>query len=48
MIRTNFESSLENIFVAGEGSGYSGGITTSAIDGIKCSNEIINRINEKK
>jgi uncharacterized FAD-dependent dehydrogenase len=48
MIRTNFESSLENVFVAGEGSGYSGGITTSAIDGIKCSNEIINRINEKK
>ena len=47
MIRTNFESSLENIFVAGEGSGYSGGITTSAIDGIKCSNEIINRINDK-
>ena len=47
LIRTNFESSLENVFVAGEGSGYSGGITTSAIDGIKCSNEIINRINNK-
>ena len=48
MVRTNYESSLENVFVAGEGSGYSGGITTSAIDGIKCSDEIINRINTKK
>ena len=48
MVRVDYESSLENVFVAGEGSGYSGGITTSAIDGIKCSNEIINRINEKK
>ena len=44
MVRTNFESSLTNIFVAGEGSGHSGGITTSAIDGIKCSNAILDKI----
>lgn len=44
MVRTNFESNLKNIFVGGEGSGYSGGITTSAIDGIKCSNAILEKI----
>jgi len=30
-----FESNIEGIYPAGEGSGYAGGITTSAIDGIK-------------
>lgn len=48
MVRVNYESNLENIFVAGEGSGYSGGITTSAIDGIKCSNAIIEKIKKEK
>jgi len=44
IIRTNYESNFENIFVAGEGSGYSGGITTSAVDGIKCSDAILEKI----
>lgn len=44
MVRNNYESNINNVFVAGEGSGYSGGITTSAVDGIKCSNAIIERI----
>ena len=44
MVRVDYESSIPNIFVGGEGSGHSGGITTSAIDGIKCSNAIINKI----
>ncbi len=48
MIRENYESNFENIFVAGEGSGHSGGITTSAIDGIKCSTAIINKIIKEK
>ena len=48
MIRKDYESTLKNIFVAGEGSGHSGGITTSAIDGIKCSNAIIKKIIEKE
>ena len=47
MVRIDYESSLENIYVAGEGSGHSGGITTSAIDGIKCSNAIINKIKNR-
>lgn len=44
MVRVDYESSIPNVFVGGEGSGHSGGITTSAIDGIKCSNAIINKI----
>ena len=36
----NFESSYQNLYVIGEGSGASGGITTSAIDGVKCAIKI--------
>lgn len=36
----NLESNIKGIFPCGEGSGYAGGITTSAIDGIKVSEEI--------
>ena len=39
----NFESSINGIYPAGEGSGYSGGITTSAIDGIKVAEKIIEK-----
>ena len=31
----NYESSIKGIYPIGEGSGYAGGITTSAIDGLK-------------
>ena len=31
----NFESNIKGIYPIGEGSGYAGGITTSAIDGLK-------------
>ena len=31
----NFESNIKGIFPIGEGAGYAGGITTSAIDGLK-------------
>jgi uncharacterized FAD-dependent dehydrogenase len=37
----NFETNIKNIYPIGEGSGYSSGITTSAIDGIKCAEKII-------
>ena len=39
----NFESNIKGIYPCGEGSGYSGGITTSAIDGIKISRSLIER-----
>ena len=37
----NFETNIENIYPIGEGSGYSSGITTSALDGIKCAEKLI-------
>lgn len=33
---------FENIFIIGEGSGYAGGITSSAVDGVKAAMEILN------
>lgn len=39
----NLISSIEGIYPCGEGCGYAGGITTSAIDGIKVSEKIIEK-----
>ena len=36
----NLESNISGIYPCGEGSGYAGGITTSAVDGIKVAEEI--------
>ncbi|MBP5445242.1 MAG: FAD-dependent oxidoreductase [Acholeplasmatales bacterium] len=36
-------TNIDYIYAAGEGSGYAGGITTSAIDGIKIALKVINR-----
>ena len=38
----NFMSNIKGIYPAGEGAGYSGGITTSAIDGVKVAEAIGN------
>lgn len=32
----NYESSIRGVYPAGEGAGYAGGITSSAVDGIRC------------
>ena len=40
----DYSSSLPNLYPCGEGSGYAGGIVTSAIDGIKCAENIVNII----
>ena len=37
-------SNIKGIYPCGEGAGYAGGITTSAMDGIKVFEEIINKI----
>lgn len=37
----NFECNIKGIYPCGEGSGYAGGITSSAIDGIKASEEVM-------
>ena len=41
----NFETNIKGIYPIGEGSGYSGGIMTSAIDGIKLAEEIAKKYN---
>lgn len=46
IVRDNeFVSNIEGIYPCGEGAGYAGGITTSAIDGIKVAEAIINKYN---
>lgn len=37
----NFETNVKGIFPAGEGAGYAGGITSSAVDGIKAAEKLI-------
>ena len=39
---SELQTSIDYIYAIGEGSGYSGGITTSAIDGIKIALKIVN------
>jgi hypothetical protein len=39
--------SLSNLYPCGEGSGYSGGITSSAADGLKVAEKIFEKYFEK-
>jgi uncharacterized FAD-dependent dehydrogenase len=40
----NFTSiNIKNLYPCGEGAGYAGGITSAAIDGLKCAQKIINK-----
>ncbi len=39
----NMEANIKGIYPIGEGSGYAGGITTSAIDGIKVAEKLISK-----
>ena len=42
IVRDNYRSiKVENLFPIGEGAGYSGGIISSALDGLKCAIEIL-------
>ena len=45
----NYQSlSHKHIYPIGEGAGYSGGITTSALDGIRCARHIIKQYGGKE
>ena len=44
ILRENYESNIRGVYPIGEGAGYSGGITSSALDGIKCAMKIIDDI----
>ena len=37
------QSNIKGIFPCGEGAGYSGGIMTSAMDGIKAAEAVVNQ-----
>ena len=39
-----YKSNKENVYPIGEGAGYAGGITSSALDGIKCALSIIEKL----
>lgn len=43
-----YESNINGVYPIGEGAGYAGGITSSAVDGIKCALKIISKIKEEK
>ena len=38
----DYQASIEGIYPIGEGAGYAGGITSSALDGLKCAISISN------
>ncbi len=40
----NFESSIKGVYPCGEGSGYAGGITSSAVDGLKTAIKILKNV----
>ncbi len=40
----DLQTNIAGLFAVGEGSGYSGGITSSCIDGVKCAEKIVDRL----
>ena len=43
----NFMTKTRGVFVCGEGAGYAGGITSSAADGLKCAEKVIDYLTKK-
>ena len=43
----NLQSEIAGLFPCGEGAGYAGGITSAAVDGIRCAEMIIEEMNHK-
>lgn len=41
----NFMATVQGLFVCGEGAGYAGGITSSAADGTKCAEKVMDYLN---
>lgn len=40
---SSFQSPMRNLYPCGEGAGYAGGITSAAMDGLKCAEELMRR-----
>ncbi|MDE5757263.1 MAG: hypothetical protein K2H85_01490, partial [Allobaculum sp.] len=46
--KENLESNIQGLYPCGEGSGYSGGIMTSAIDGLQCAMALMDHFDKPK
>ena len=44
----HMESNIKGVYPIGEGAGYAGGITTSAIDGLKVAEELIQKYSNEQ
>ena len=42
---TDYQADISGLYPCGEGAGYAGGITSAAVDGIKCAESIIAKYN---
>lgn len=42
--RDSMESDISGLFPCGEGAGYAGGITSAAVDGLRCAEALLNKI----
>lgn len=40
---SHFETAVQGIFPCGEGAGYAGGITSSAVDGMRCAEQLLEK-----
>ena len=43
-----YQSEIRGLYPGGEGAGYSGGITSAAVDGIRIAEQIIRRYKERE
>ena len=44
----SLESSIEGLYPCGEGAGYAGGITSAAMDGLKCGQAVLEKMIDKE
>ena len=40
-IDENYESNIRGLYPCGEGAGYAGGITSAAVDGLRCAEAVL-------
>ena len=49
IVRDNlsFQSALRGLYPCGEGAGYAGGILSAAVDGMRCAEAVLSRMEDK-
>ena len=43
-----YSTGIKGFYPCGEGAGYAGGITSAAVDGIKCAEALIKNLNQER